>query len=186
LSDRVAAMVADHEAKGATIVRLADRRVRRPLGLVWPVAAAAAVAALVAGPVGFMLARPPAGPGLLAVAQTVPPPYADVLATLPSGESTTIRDAGQLKAIATFRDASGQLCREFEVDRDNALVVVACREAADWRVTFAVEAPLADGYAPASSLAALDAYLEAIDAGAPMSKEEETASLGEFPASRTE
>ncbi|HUG62412.1 MAG TPA: anti-sigma factor, partial [Methylomirabilota bacterium] len=40
-------------------------------------------------------------------------------------------------------------------------------------IAFAVEAPLSGGFAPASSLAALDAYLDAVSAGQPLSAEEE-------------
>jgi hypothetical protein len=55
---------------------------------------------------------------------------------------------------------------------------VACRQAEEWRVAIAIDAPAGtDGYAPASSLAALDAFLGAIEASAPMTLDEEAAAL---------
>jgi hypothetical protein len=187
LAGAVAAAVAASRAADPRVVPL-DRRRRpsAPVARFWPMAAAAAVAALIAGPVGFMLAGPPAPPSALAVGQPVPTPYADALAALSSGLTEDLGAAGRLRTIATFQDASGQLCREFEVDRTNALVAVACRADADWRVTFAVEAALADGYAPASSMAALEAYLGAIDAGDPMSIEAEAAALAQIRSGAAE
>ena len=57
---------------------------------------------------------------------------------------------------------------------------VACRSGDEWRVSFAVVAPGdAGGYAPASSAEALDAYLSAIEAGEPLSAEDEAEALAE-------
>ena len=83
-----------------------------------------------------------------------------------------------LRTIATFTDASATLCREFEVDGPLTTVAVACRNGAEWRVAIAIDAPPAnDGYAPASSLAALDAFLGSIDAGPPLPPEAEAEAL---------
>ena len=54
------------------------------------------------------------------------------------------------------------------------MVSVACRSEEQWQVRFTVAAAGADdGYAPASSLEALDAYLSAIGAGEPLSVDNE-------------
>jgi hypothetical protein len=99
---------------------------------------------------------------------------------VPSGERTNVA-GGQFVAIASFRTADGDLCREFEFDAADrtTLVSVACRDGAAWDLRLAVVAPSADasGYAPASSMETLDAYLMAIGADAPLSAEEEAAAI---------
>ncbi|MEM9107199.1 MAG: anti-sigma factor, partial [Pseudomonadota bacterium] len=84
------------------------------------------------------------------------------------------------RAIASYRDAVETLCREFEVDRtDNSTIVaVACRADTQWEYRFTVVAGQTNsGYAPASSLEALDAYLNAVGASDPLSPEDEAAAL---------
>lgn len=139
---------------------------------VWQsVALAASVAAVLAGPAGYFLARTE-GP-LIAVGQQLASPLAAHLETLPSGDEARIGVA-TLRPIASFTDAARNLCREFEVDSDFTTVAVACRNKGGWRVAIAIDAPAADdGYAPASSLAALDAFLESIGASSPLSPEAE-------------
>jgi hypothetical protein len=115
------------------------------------------------------------------VAGVIRPALGEALATVESGKE--IRLAGisdRFRVIATFRNNAEDLCREFEVDSaDGSTVVsVACRSEGEWRVSFAVVAPGdAQGYAPASSGEALDAYLSAIEAGDPLSVEEEAEAL---------
>lgn len=140
---------------------------------VWQsVALAASVAAVLAGPAGYFLARTAEGP-LIAVGQQLASPLAAQLETLPSGDEARIGVA-TLRPIASFTDAARNLCREFEVDRDFTTVAVACRNEGGWRVAIAIDAPAADdGYAPASSLAALDAFLDSIGASSPLSPEAE-------------
>ena len=83
--------------------------------------------------------------------------------------------------IASFRDVDDQLCREFEIDRPDrtTFVSVACRAGGTWSVQFTVAAASQNdsGYAPASSLEALDAYLQAVGAGEPLSEAAEKAAL---------
>lgn len=177
LAERVAAMGA--RDRGPTVVDLASRRARRGGGFL-PVALAAGLAALVIGPVGFWLGMERSEPAGLAVTALAPAPIADALGRLAAGEETAVDGAGRMRAIVTFKDAAGALCREFEVDGTIATTAVACRENDGWRVTFAVEAPLVGGYAPASSNAALDAYLDAIGAGAPLTEEEEKSELAKI------
>jgi surface antigen len=87
-------------------------------------------------------------------------------------------------AIATFRDGSDQLCREFEYGRDggDTVVAVACHADETWSVRFAVATAAAGGtgYVPASSLDALDGWLAAVEAGAPLSNDEEAAALADL------
>ncbi|WP_235981513.1 anti-sigma factor family protein [Methylobrevis albus] len=191
LAARVADMIAAAEAReaaGAGVVAVRPRR-RAPAGGFWPMAAAAAVAAIIAGPAGYLLSGPGAAPGpgssmaALAIGAPLPTELAGLLGSVPAGEERQVGD-GRLRLIASFRDAGGALCREFELDERSAVVAVACRAAAeDWQITFAVNTPIAEeGFAPASSLASLDAYLEAISAEPPMAPDEERAALAAGPA----
>ena len=105
------------------------------------------------------------------------------LNTIASGTETGLSAGERFRAIASYRDADGTFCREFEVDRTDGSTVVsiACRPDKIWKMQFTVIARQSSaGYAPASSLETLDAYLSAVGAGAPMSVEEENAVLQAF------
>lgn len=188
LAAQVAGMIAAaeaREAKEAGVVPFRPRR-RAPAANFWPMAAAAAVAAIIAGPAGYLLSGPGAGPAPgavtagLAIGAPLPADLASLLGSVPAGDERQVGGDGRLRLIASFRDAGGALCREFELDERTAVVAVACRAGAeDWQITFAVNTPIAEeGFAPASSLASLDAYLEAISAEPPMTPDEERAALG--------
>ncbi|PND26180.1 anti-sigma factor [Sinorhizobium sp. M4_45] len=152
----------------------------------WLAPVAASLAAVVAGFGGYWLRGSVEAPieGGLRVAAIGSPALDEALATVAAGEERRLPGSKQrFRAIATFRDNAQALCREFELDSaDGSTVVsVACRTGAEWRVTFAVIAPVASGgYAPASSMETLDAYLTAIDAGAPLEAAEEARALGEL------
>lgn len=184
LEARVAAMVRDAEAgpaPEATDARVlpfrpppaASRPSRR-----WalPLAASIALAFGLGGATGWLVAPDGRTPGLLAGASV-----ARALLETPAGAETRLDDGRVLRAVASFRDATGALCREVEIDeptRSESLVTVACREGADWSLRFAVAVPSAEGgYAPASSLDALDAWLAAVGAGEPMEPADEAAAL---------
>ncbi|WP_292626990.1 hypothetical protein [Mesorhizobium sp.] len=98
-----------------------------------------------------------------------------------SGEETVLAGStDRIRAVATFRDGTGSLCREFEIDSANrsTVISVACHSDIGWAVNFAVVAPTRDGaYAPASSTEALDSYLAATRAHEPLSREDEAAAL---------
>ena len=189
LRERVAAMVeagsaetareAADEDKGRVITFVARRAPRFALPL-------AASVALVVGAVAGYVAAPSIDDRAseLAVAGFDRPGIAGALDTVASGVQTALGDAGdRLRAISTYRNSAGALCREFEVDHADrtTVVAVACRADRNWAVQFAVVAGQAEsGYAPASSLEALDAYLRAADADTPMSLEEEAAALAEL------
>lgn len=143
----------------------------------WQAAAiAASVALVLAAPAGYFFART-AEDLSIAVGQPLAPALVAQLEAVPAGGEAAL-GAATLRPIATFTDAGRNLCREFELDREVTTVAVACRSGDSWQVAIAINAPPADdGYAPASSLAALDAFLDSIGAGPPMSAEEEQQSL---------
>lgn len=142
-------------------------------------AMAACLGAIVAGPAGYLLSQAPRGDGLN-VGAPLSTELAALLASLPSGGEQRTGDGTIMRPIATFRDASGALCREFELDATSSTVAIACRPAREWRVAFALDTPAtAEGYAPAAALDALDTYLQSIGAGAPFSPEDEAGALSE-------
>jgi hypothetical protein len=159
LTAGVEAAIAAHEGKVVPF--------RRRITTFLPIAAAAAIAALAVGPVAYFAGGSREAP-LEAIGQPLAPSITSLLASLPSGAEARLGDA-VIRPIATFTDAQSTLCREFELDGALTTVAVACRAGAEWRVAIAIDAPPAtDGYAPASSLAALDAFLGSIDAGPPL------------------
>lgn len=183
LAARVRAMAeADAQRRaapsGATVVDLAARRRAAPA---LQLALAASLALAVGGLSGWLLATDRSAPGGAGFAGLDDPGLAEALSTLPSGERAALPGGAELAAIATFRDGEGTLCREFEYDRGpvSTVVAVACRGEASWDLRLAVTAPAAEdgGYAPASSLDTVEAFLSATGAGAPMSAAEERAAL---------
>jgi hypothetical protein len=166
-----------------TVVPFPRRTVAAPAHRAMAAAAALALAVGVAG--GFLVSQATGAreTGGLSIAALDVPGISDALDTLPSGERVSIAD-GEVAMIASFLNADGELCREFDFDgtgRDT-VVSVACRTGEEWEPRLAIVAPAADetGYAPASSLETLDAYLGAIGAGAPLTPEEEAAALRGF------
>lgn len=153
--------------------------------------AAAASVALVVGFGGGYLTGSISGPSeaspqleSFAATQDIGP-IAAALNAVASGPRTSLGENGSLfRGVASFRSQDGRFCREFEIDRRSGetTVGVACAEAGGgaWRLQFLVEAPATgDGFAPASSLASLEAYLTAIDAGPALTAEQEAAALNE-------
>jgi anti-sigma factor RsiW len=161
-----------------------------PPAFSWPqLAAAASIAAVLGGLGGFKLAEQfRAAP--LQLAGLDASSLSRALETVPAGHETQLGGSSQrFKAIATFRDSANAVCREFEVDiADHSTIVsVACNNAGEWRTRFAVVAPGSErGYAPASSTAALEAYLNAIDAGQSLNPAEETQALAELREKKAE
>lgn len=149
---------------------------------IWPTAIAATLAAA-AFLGGYALAPQGQGeaPSELRFAILDTPELTAALDRVPAGQRTPV-DGGEISLIASFRDADGALCREFELDTADmkTVVSVACRDDDRWRPRIAVVAAADDDtqYAPASSLDTLDAYLTAIGAGAPLSPEDEASALG--------
>lgn len=112
------------------------------------------------------------------------PGLAAALSGMASGADQTI-PAGKVRLIASFRDDTGAFCREFEFDANDGstLVSVACHNDAAWQTRLAVMTGTGDagGYAPASSLDTLEAYLMAIGVSEVMSPEQEAAALNNLP-----
>lgn len=181
LESRVAALIAAARATeaGATnVTALAPRRRSLAALPLWQGAIAASLLVAVGLAAGVMLPR--GGAGGLEVAVLADPGLGAALASVPAGERQVLPSGGTLAPIATFLTEAGELCREFEYDaRSGATVVsVACRDGSDWDVRLAIAAAAeTGGYAPASSLETLDAWLDSTGAGAPMSAADEAAAL---------
>jgi anti-sigma factor RsiW len=159
--------------------RRAPSFTRRP----WIMPLAASLAAIVFGLGGYLVGTGTRdAPQGLAVAGLSGPALSEALGRVPSGEESVLAGSNdRLRAVASFRDSGGALCREFEVDTTggSSVVSVACRADGTWSVRFAVVAPVRDGgYAPASSMEALDAYLASAGAHEPLSREDEAEALG--------
>ncbi|WP_099865312.1 anti-sigma factor family protein [Pararhizobium haloflavum] len=143
--------------------------------------AAACVAMIASGVVGYIAGggTQSASPSRIALIDA--PGVDEALSNVASGGEMELTAGGAFRAISSFRDETDRFCREFELAGDGSgYVAVACREAGDWSLAFAVDAPIAEGgYAPASSLETLDSYLTSIGAGQPLSAEDEAAALAE-------
>ena len=106
---------------------------------------------------------------------------AAILDKAPSGDEVAVGEGqGTVRLVSAFELGSGQLCREYELARPGApgLVSVACRKASTWETRLAVARPEGgDGYAPASSLETVDAFLTSIGAGQPLDADAEKKAL---------
>lgn len=145
----------------------------------WQLPLAASIA-LIAGLGAGQLLTPAPGTDGVADAILGDPGLSAALAVLPSGARETLDSGAQVALIATFENGDGELCREFEYDQPGGAttVAVACRTATDWNVHLAIAAGSSvNGYAPASSIDALDAWLMATGAAPPLSLEAELAAL---------
>ncbi len=158
---------------------------------------AAAIALIVGGIAGYEIGRQ--GDGLnpidnqdVAVGPVRPgTALADLLDNKPSGDALTMPgpQPRDLMVIASFRDAKGRICREFEIlaaEPSGSLTVgIACRnDAGRWRVEGATQLaktpqPSAQDFSPASGddAAAIEGMLKAIGARPALSKAEEEAML---------
>jgi len=141
-----------------------------------PMAIAASLALAVGLSAGLLLAPSgsvPEGPLLTA----------DLRARLdsaPSGATAALENGRRVTLVASFTDAAGTFCREYETgaDAQPGYVGIACREAQGWSLRFAVARPQkTGGYVPAASLETLDAFYAAIGASQPLSPGEERALL---------
>ena len=146
---------------------------QQPTARRWLMPVAASVVAAITGVIGFSLGRmDPSAPDL----------GADIAAALDreaSGRDVALPASSTvLHVVASFRDERGELCREYELKQpESSTLIVACRQNGTWATRLALTTPQADGYVPASSQETIDAYLSSIEAGAPLSPEEERAIL---------
>lgn len=163
LADRIRAMSAQPAPEPANVIPL-RRRITN-----WQLPAAAAIALAIGLGAGATL-RSPEGFGTVDT-------LAMVLETVPSGESASAA-GGTFAAVSTFRDGAGDLCREFEFDRDDRRITsVACSADGAWQMRFASGGSGADGYAPVSSLDALEAWFGAVEASPPLDPQAEAEAL---------
>ncbi len=150
----------------------------------WPAALAASLALAVGLWSGARLGTTtPAdtAPGIAALAA---PGLGAALAELASGQRRALPDGAEIAAVASFRDPDGTFCREFEVTGDpgDTLVSVACHDGLAWNVRFALAAPAnTGGYAPASSIEALEVWIEISGMGDPLTREDEATALRSLP-----
>jgi hypothetical protein len=182
IAERIRSLAAGRAAPPApdNVVALPSRR-QVPF---WQVPLAAAVMLAVGLAAGTLAFRTPGPVGGLASAILDDPGLSPALASLPSGSRQGLASGAEVALIATFRNGDGVLCREFEYDLPSGLttVAVACRAEAGWDVQLAIAADAgASGYAPASSLEALDAWLLATGTEPPMSLADEGAALAAAP-----
>lgn len=157
---------------------------RQPVVSPWMTALAASVALVAGGVIGFAVGNLPGDDtrSAIQVAQFDQPNLANALDTTLSGVEIRLPASGdRFRVIASYHDEDKTLCREFEVDQDDGttFVSVACKTGTGWKVNFTVAASSQsdNGYAPASSLESLDAYLTAIGAGTPLGEADEAAVL---------
>lgn len=140
----------------------------------WLMPLAASIVAVITGVVGFTVGRN--------LDSSTPDSTAQIAVLLDreaSGQDIALGTSGEtLHVIATFRDKNGSLCREYELKQaSNSTVSVACRQDGTWVTQLALSSVKAEGYVPASAQETIDAYLSSIEAGAPLSPEEERAIL---------
>lgn len=176
LAEKVAAMV----DQGSNVTAFPQRPSPAPARR-WALPLAASIALVAGGLGGYFTGVSSTGqPQSLALDAVNQPAIIAALEAVASGDERDLGEAGRFRAIASYKDASDTLCREFEVDRvdQSTVVAVACHPQDQWEYRFAVVAGQNNsGYAPASSLEALDAYLNAVGASEPMSLETEAAAL---------
>lgn len=153
----------------------------------WYPAIAASIALIVGSLIGYGVAGidTSSDSEQLQIADFGQLPITNALYTVPSGEELDLGENGErFRAIASYNNQSGALCREFELDKadKSTFVSVACHKDMGWRLTFTVAAMSQsdDGYAPASSLEALDSYLDAVGIDNALSLEAETEALNKI------
>lgn len=145
---------------------------RRSIPRWQPMAIAASLALAVGLSAGLLLApgAPETGAPLLSAA------LQEHLGKLPSGAEAGLPEGARVRVISSFTNDTGAFCREYETGAEGrgGHVGVACRNGDDWSLRFAMATGSGDdGYAPASSLEALDAFYAAIGASQPLSAEDE-------------
>ncbi|MGE6781896.1 anti-sigma factor family protein [Ensifer adhaerens] len=145
-------------------------------------AMAASLLVVVGGAGGYLLRGGGlADAGSIQVAGTIGPALSAILDQAASGEDVVVGEGqGTVRLVSAFELGSGQLCREYELTQpgEPGLVSVACRKANVWQTRLAVARPEGgDGYAPASSLETVDAFLTSIGAGQPLDADAEKKAL---------
>lgn len=185
------------DAASATVVALPSRPSRAPAISRFTLPMAAAIALIVGGVGGFEFGRRGVAPEQFAGADVAVGPVArgTALATLldekPSGETLSVPGASSrdLMVVASFRDAKGRICREFEILAAElggpVTAGIACRnDGGSWHVEGAAQLakapePSAQDFSPASGdeAAAIEGLLKAVGAKPALSRTDEDALL---------
>lgn len=151
----------------------AGKRTAVRSGQPWMMPIAASILAVITGVGGYMAGRGSVEPGA-----ALESALSAALDRQPSGSDVALGKSEALHIVSSFIDGQGELCREYEVKRQNeATATVACRSDGNWVTRLALSSPRAEGYVPASSQETIDAYLASIDAGEPLSAEAEKNAL---------
>lgn len=146
-------------------------RSRKP----WLMPVAASILAVITGVGGYM-----AGRGSIDTGGSPEKALFAALDQQPSGSDVSLGQSGALHIVSSFVDGRGELCREYELKRQNeTTATVACRTNGAWVTRLALSSPRAEGYVPASSQETIDAYLASIDAGEPLAVEAEKNALAD-------
>ena len=196
---RLAALIlgGGKDASGGNVVALPPQRNRTPAAQRLALPMAAAIALIVGGVGGFEFGRRAGAPELVAGLDVAVGPVArgTALATLldekPSGESLSVpgTSSGDLMVIASFRDAKGRICREFEIlaaEQGGPVTAgIACRtDGGVWHVEGAAQLakapePSTQDFSPASGddAAAIEGLLKAVGAKPALSRNDEDALL---------
>lgn len=183
-------------SEGGNVVSLGRRREGRSVWRGWGGLSIAASVALAVGiGIGSWILGPGAGLQGNTYLAVGPVPQDSVLhqvlETRASGDALTLGSGGQqMVAMLTFRDAAGRPCREVEMlpaDLTDlpAEVGIACRAGGIWTVEGAAEVAVdlvrqGDSFKPVSGPDAktVEAVLDSIGAGQPLSPDEEARLLG--------
>lgn len=139
----------------------------------WLLPLAASLIAVISGIAGFSLGQ--IGVQTTGSEQNI----ASALNREASGQDVALAGSNKiLHIVSTFRDEAGTLCREYEVkDAARSTLTVSCQENGSWSTRLALTQATAEGYAPASAHETVGTYLTSINAGAPLSQDEEQAVL---------
>ncbi|MBL4916385.1 hypothetical protein [Szabonella alba] len=168
-------MAQSAEEGGSNVTPLPRRR--SPLTGAVPMALAASVVLALA--VGFLTGRSLGPTTPTAMATATPEAAARALATLPTGGEAALEGGATARVLASFQTDQG-LCRMIAISagrqEDRAVI---CGAGADWSVALSVQAGGSGDFVTASDTAAemIDAYLDRIGAGAPLTPAEEEAAL---------
>lgn len=169
LTESVRRMVEARETKPAETPQnnvVALQRVDKPADRSrkqWLMPIAASILAVITGAGGYMAGRTGGQPAT---------PSSAVFAALDSQQSGSDISLGQnemLHIVSSFVDGRGDLCREYEMKRQQeTTVTISCRSNGAWVTRLAISSPEVEGYVPASAQETIDAYLTSIEAGEPL------------------
>lgn len=103
---------------------------------------------------------------------------AQALDATPSAKVASLQRGATVTPVATFTSSDGRYCREFDIAAaGRGASGVACRTDGEWLIEAIVATgPAQDGYKPVSG-PALDAAIDALGGGAPLTENEERALL---------